>query len=169
MSKFTTHFNTVIAIDTKGPIDPSSDKNNYKFVDHFSNYVVTVPVPPKRTQNAVKVSLNNLISKLEPLFYLISEPENEYCNKEMTTLLAWLNNRYHLQIHTPHWHVESNEFKTKIYQDNQENCSMIRLKAIPNKPLSLHNLVTLKFHLKRMFDLMNFFSFQIKSSIEVQS
>ena len=44
-SKMAPYFNYIISMDTKGPINPASEGHHYIYVivDHFSNYIATVP------------------------------------------------------------------------------------------------------------------------------
>ena len=68
-------FNHTFSIDTKGPLNPASEKNHYLYVtfDQFSNYIVTVPTPKNRTHYAVDAIFYDWISEFGPLQYLSTD------------------------------------------------------------------------------------------------
>ena len=68
-SKLSTFFNHSFSIDTKGPLNPASDGNHYFYVivDHFSNYLVTVPTPKNIFRYAVIAIFHHWIQKFGPL------------------------------------------------------------------------------------------------------
>ena len=61
-SEHASYFNYRISMDTKGPINPSSD--GYSFihviVDAFSHFVVTVPIKSNNAKTAVKHFITSL-------------------------------------------------------------------------------------------------------------
>ena len=75
-------------MDTKGPLSPPSQNNQYVFViiDAFSHYVVTVPSPVNNSQNAINALLHHWISKFGPPQYLVTDRGTEYINQDFTHL-----------------------------------------------------------------------------------
>ena len=65
-SEHASYFNYRISMDTKGPINPSSD--GYSFihviVDAFSHFVVTVPIKKNNAKSAVKIFITSLDYKI---------------------------------------------------------------------------------------------------------
>ena len=59
-------FNYRISMDTKGPINPSSQHKSYIKVipDAFSHFVVTVLIKANNAKTAVKTFLHHWITKL---------------------------------------------------------------------------------------------------------
>ena len=55
-------------MDTKDPLNPVSEgsHNNYVTVDHFINYIVTVPPPEKIAQYALSSRYHHWILKFGP-------------------------------------------------------------------------------------------------------
>ena len=60
-----THFNEMIMIDTKGPINPTSEGNNYIFVivDAFSHYVTLICAPKNSAYYAFTALFENWFMK----------------------------------------------------------------------------------------------------------
>ena len=81
-------FNYRISMDTKGPIDPSSQHKSYihVIVDAFSHFVVTVPIKSNNAKTAVKTLLHHWITKYGPPICLVTDRGSEYVNKDMTHL-----------------------------------------------------------------------------------
>ena len=87
------YFNYRVSIDTKGPINPSSNGNHYIFVmvDAFSNYVVVVPAPRINAKYAINTLVNHWIVKFGPPLYLVSDRGSEYINQEVLQTLTLFN------------------------------------------------------------------------------
>ena len=60
-----TYFNEMIMNDTKGPINPTSEGNNYIFVifDAFSHYVTIMCAPKNNAQYAVRALFEHWFMK----------------------------------------------------------------------------------------------------------
>ena len=66
-------------MDTKGPLGPSSDGSRfiYVIVNHFSNYIVTVPTPKKECSLCCKCNIHHWISKFGPPQILFTDRRTE--------------------------------------------------------------------------------------------
>ena len=89
-------------MDTKGPINPASEGHHYIYVivDHFSNYIATVPAPKNNAHYAIYALLHHWTSKFGPLQYLVTDRGSEYLNTDMTNLCVLFNIRH--SPRTPH-------------------------------------------------------------------
>ena len=89
-------FNYRISMDTKGPINPPSNRNSYihVIVDAFSHSVVTVPVKQNNAQNAVNSLLLHWITKFGPPVYLLTDRGSENNNSELANLCTTMGIRH---------------------------------------------------------------------------
>ena len=91
-----THFNYRISMDTKGPINPTSNGNQYIYViiDAFSHYIVTVPTPTNNSRNAINALLSHWIVKFGPPQYFVTDRGTEFINTDMTHICSLFNIRH---------------------------------------------------------------------------
>ena len=101
-SKMAPYFNYIISMDTKGPINPASEGHHYIYVivDHFSNYIATVPAQKNNAHCAIYALLHHWISKFGPPQYFVTDRGSEYINTEMTNLCVLFNIKH--SPRTPH-------------------------------------------------------------------
>ena len=66
ISKLSTLFNQSSSINTKGLLNPASEGNHFNdvIVDHFSNYIITAPIPKNNAQYAIFAIFRHSISNL---------------------------------------------------------------------------------------------------------
>ena len=84
-------FNYRISMDTKGPINPPSQRLSYNhvIVDAFSHFVVTVPIKSNNAKTAVKTLLHHWITKYGPPTYLVTDRGSEYVKKDGPPLYTY--------------------------------------------------------------------------------
>ena len=89
-------FNYIIAMDTKGPINPPSEHKSYihVIVDAFSHFILTVPIKSNNAKTAVKTLLRYWITKYGPPLYLVTDRGSEYINKDMAHLCTLMGIRH---------------------------------------------------------------------------
>ena len=83
-----TYFNEIIMIDTKGPIHPTSEGNNYIFVivDAFSHYVTIMCAPKNNAHYAFTALFEHWFMKFGLTEEIRSDNGSEYINTELTHL-----------------------------------------------------------------------------------
>ena len=83
-------------MDTKGPINPSSQHESYIHVttDAFSHFVVTVHSNSSNAKIAVKTFLHQWMTKVGPPIYLVTDRESEYTNNDMAQLCTFMGTRH---------------------------------------------------------------------------
>ena len=83
-----THFNEIIMIDTKRPINPTSEGNNYIFiiVDAFSHYVTIMCAPKNNAYYTFTTLFEHWFIKFGLPESLRSDNGSEYINTELTHL-----------------------------------------------------------------------------------
>ena len=83
-----TYFNEMILIYTKGPINPTSEGNNYIFVivDAFSHYVTIMRTPKNNAYYAYAALLEHWFMKFGLPEEIRSDNGSEYINTELTHL-----------------------------------------------------------------------------------
>ena len=86
-----THFNEMIMIDTKGPINPPSDGHQYIFViaDAFSQFVTIMCAPKNNAYYAYRALLEHWFMKFGLPEELRSDNGSEYINTELTHLCKY--------------------------------------------------------------------------------
>ena len=84
ISKISMFSNYTISIDTKSPLNPASDRNQYTYVNIqlFSSLTVTLPTS-KNAHYAINSFIHYWVSKLGPPRDLITDRGTEYLNTEM--------------------------------------------------------------------------------------
>ena len=94
-----------ISMDTKGPINSSSNNKSYihVIIDAFSHFVVTVPIKAKNPETAIKTLLHHWIIKLGPPTYLVTDRGSEYDNKDMAHLCTLMGIRHSPRTSYSHW------------------------------------------------------------------
>ena len=85
-----TYFNEMIMIDTKGPINPPSDGNQYIFIilDAFSHFV-TIMCAPKKAHYAYTALFEHSFMKFGLPEELLPDNGSEYINTELTHLCKY--------------------------------------------------------------------------------
>ena len=98
------YFNETIMIDTKGPIYPTSEGNNYIFVivDAFSHYVTIMCAPKNNAHYAFTALFEHWFMKFGLLEEIRSDNGSEYINTELTHLCNYfeikLNQAQHMHL-----------------------------------------------------------------------
>ena len=91
-----TYFNEMIMNDTKGPINPTSEGNNYIFVifDAFSHYVTIMCAPKNNAQYAVTALFEHWFMKFGQSEEIRSDNGSEYINTELTHLCNYFEIKF---------------------------------------------------------------------------
>ena len=91
-----TYFNQMIMIDTKGPIQPTSEGNNYIFVivDAFSRYVTIMCTPKNNAHYAFTALFEHWFMKFGLLEEIRSDNGSEYINTELTPLCNYFEIKF---------------------------------------------------------------------------
>ena len=91
-----TYFNEMIMIDTKGPINTTSEGNNYIFVivDAFSHYVTIMCAPKNNAQYAFTALFHYWIMKFGLPEEIRSDNGSENINKELTHLCNYFEIKF---------------------------------------------------------------------------
>ena len=91
-----TYFNEMIMIDTKGPIHPTSEGNNYIFVivDAFSHYVTIMCAPKNTAYYAFTALFEHLFMKFGLPEEIRSDNGSEYINTELTQLCEYFEIKF---------------------------------------------------------------------------
>ena len=91
-----TYFNEMIVIDTKGPIHPTSEGNNYIFVidDAFSHYVTIMCAPKNNAYHAFTALFEHWFMKFGLPEEIRSENGSEYVNTELTHLCNYFEIKF---------------------------------------------------------------------------
>ena len=91
-----TYFNEMIMIDTKGPIYPTSEGNNYIFeiVDAFSHYVTIMCAPKNNAHYAFTALFEHCFMKFGPPEEIRSDNGSEYINTELTHLCNYFEIKF---------------------------------------------------------------------------
>ena len=90
------YFNEMIMIDTKGPIHPSSEGNNFIFVivDAFSNYVTFMCAPKNNAHYAFTALFEHWFMKFGLPEEIRSDNGSEYINTELTHLCNYFEIKF---------------------------------------------------------------------------
>ena len=91
-----TYFNEMIMIDTKGPIHPTSEGNNYIFVlvDAFSHYVTIMCAPKNNAHYAFTALFEHWFMKFGLPEEIRSDNGSEYINTELTHLCNYFEIKF---------------------------------------------------------------------------
>ena len=91
-----TYFNEMIMIDTKGPIHPTSEGNNYIFVlvDAFSHYVTIMCAPKNNAHYAFTAFFEHWFMKFGLHEEIRSDNGSEYINTELTQLFNYFEIKF---------------------------------------------------------------------------
>ena len=91
-----TYFNEMIMIDTKGPIHPTSEGNNYIFaiVDAFSHYVTIMCEPKNNAHYAFTALFEHWFMKFGLPEEITSDNGSEYINNELTNLCNYFEIKF---------------------------------------------------------------------------
>ena len=91
-----THFNEMIMIDTKGPINPPSEGNQYIFVivDAFSHFVTIMCAPQNNAHYAYNALFEHWFMKFGLPEELRSDNGYEYINAELTHLCKYFEIKF---------------------------------------------------------------------------
>ena len=91
-----TYFNEMIMIDTKGPIHPTSEGNNYIFVivDAFSDYVTIMCAPKNNAHYAFTALFEHWFMKFGLPEENRSDNGSEYINTELTHLCNYFEIKF---------------------------------------------------------------------------
>ena len=91
-----TYFNEMIMIDTKGPIHPTSEGNNFIFVivDAFSHYVTIMCAPQNNAHYAVTALFEHWFMKFGLPEEIRSNNGSEYINTELTHLCNYFEIKF---------------------------------------------------------------------------
>ena len=91
-----TYFNEMIMIDTKGPIHPTSEGNNFIFVivDAFSHYVTIMCAPQNNAHYAVTALFEHWFMKFGLPEEIRSDNGSEYINTELTHLCNYFEIKF---------------------------------------------------------------------------
>ena len=90
------YFNEMIMIDTKGPIHPSSEGNNFIFVivDAFSHYVTIMCAPKSNAHYAFTALFEHWFMKFGLPEEIRSDNGSEYINTELTYLCNYFEIKF---------------------------------------------------------------------------
>ena len=90
------YFNEMIMIDTKGPIHPSSEGNNFNFVivDAFSHYVTIMCAPKNNAHYAFTALFEHWFMKFGLPEEIRSDNGSEYINTELTHLCNYFEVKF---------------------------------------------------------------------------
>ena len=90
------HFNEMIMVDTKGPINPTSEGNNYIFVivDAFSRYVTITCAPKNNAYYALTALFEHWFMKFGLPEEIRSNNGSEYINTELTHLCNYFEIKF---------------------------------------------------------------------------
>ena len=90
------YFNEMIMIDTKGPINPTSEGNNYIFVivDAFSHYVAITCAPKNNAHYAFTALFEHWFTKFGLPEEIRSDKGTEYINAELTHLCNYFEIKF---------------------------------------------------------------------------
>ena len=91
-----TYFNEMIMIETKGPIHPTSEGNNYIFVreDAFSHYVTIMCAPKNNAHYAFTALFEHWFMKFGLPEEIRSDNGSEYINTELTHLCNYFEIKF---------------------------------------------------------------------------
>ena len=91
-----TYFNEMIMIDTKGPIHPTSEGNNYIFVivDAFSHYVTIMCAPKNNANYAFTALFKHWFMTFGLPEEIRSDNGSEYTNAELTHLCNYFEIKF---------------------------------------------------------------------------
>ena len=91
-----TYFNEMIMINTKGPIHPTSEGNNFIFVivDAFSHYVTIMCAPQNNAHYAVTALFEHWFMKFGLPEEIRSDNGSEYINTELTHLCNYFEIKF---------------------------------------------------------------------------
>ena len=91
-----TYFNEMIMIDTKGPIHPTSEGNNYIFVivDAFSHYVTIMCAPKNNAHYAFTALFEHWFMNFGLPEEIRSDNGSEYINTELTHLCNYFEIKF---------------------------------------------------------------------------
>ena len=91
-----TYFKEMIMIDTKGPIYPTSERNNYIFVivDAFSHYVNIMCAPKNNAHYAFTALIEHWFMKFGLPEEIRSDNGSEYINTELTHLCNYFEIKF---------------------------------------------------------------------------
>ena len=91
-----TYFNEIIMIDTKGPINPKSEGNNYIFVivDAFSHYVTIMCAPKNNAQYAFTALFEHWFMKFRLPEEIRSDNGSENINTQLTHLCNYFEIKF---------------------------------------------------------------------------
>ena len=117
-SENASYFNYRMSMDTKGPLNPPSNRNSYIHVieDAFSHFVVTVPIKQNNAQNADNSLLHQWITKFGPPVYLVTDRGTEYINSEFANLCTTMRIRHSPRTPYAPWTNGLVEIKTEILE-----------------------------------------------------
>ena len=91
-----TYFKEMVMIDTKGPIHPTSERNNYIFVivDAFSHYVTIMCAPKNNAHYAFTALFEHCFMKFRLPEEIRSDNGSEYINTELTHLCNYFEIKF---------------------------------------------------------------------------
>ena len=89
-----TYFNEMIMIDTKGPIHPTSEGNNFVIVDAFSHYVTIMCAPKNNAHYAFTALFEHWFMKFGLPEEIKSANGSEYINTELTHLCNYFEIKF---------------------------------------------------------------------------
>ena len=91
-----TYFNEMIMIDAKGPINPTSERNNYVFVivDAFSHYVTIMCAPQNNAPYAFSALFEHWFKKFGLPEEIRSDNGSEFINTELTHLCNYFQIKF---------------------------------------------------------------------------
>ena len=91
-----TYLNEIIMIDTKGPINPTSEGNNYVFVivDAFSHYVTIMCAPKNNAQYAFTALFEHWFMNFRLPEEIRSDNGSEIINTQLTHLCNYIEIKF---------------------------------------------------------------------------